>query len=271
MSESDAPSPETVKAPEVRAGNLLQDFRKILEAEKPEGEASESSNQAEPPGTPPGKPKVLKDLAERLKLEDKDLYAIEVPMPDGKTLPIGKLKDAAAKQDELTVRELQFAERVGKQEAEWTRTQAEFDELMGSLDPKAVTETVRNKVRAKVEQRQQRERAEVMRVIPEWSSETLRETELAGMVETLKDYGLGESFLTGQLDHRVVRFVRDAYLRKVRVERALAQVETVKRTSTTGKSGANGKAPFAPIAQKPAAKGATGMQERFRQILEKGK
>ena len=265
MSESDAPS-ETKAAPEPQAGNLLEGFRKILEAEKP-GEAGESPPQAEPSGA---KPKVLKDLAERLKLEDKDLYAIEVPMSDGKSLSLGKLKDAVAKQDELTVRELQFAERVGKQEAEWTRTQAEFDELLSTLDPKAVTEQVRSKVRAKVEQRHTREKAEVMRVIPEWSSETLRESELAGMVETLKDYGLSESFLTGNLDHRVVRYVRDNFLRKARVERALAQVEVVKKTSNTGKSGQFGKAPQAPTTPRPA-KGEMGMQERFRQILEKSK
>jgi hypothetical protein len=254
---------------------MLDGFRKLLAEKSPgesqeEGGESESSTEETPPkeGKPKGKPKAFKELAERLELTPEDLYAIEVPLAEGRSMTIGKMKDAAAIQDQLTVREMQFAERVGKQEAEWTRSQAEFSQLVSMIDPKALTPEMRKKAAETVTENNKRERAETMRLIPEWANQELREAELGGMVELLKDYGIGESFLTANMSSKLMRFVRDAFLRKVRIERALALVKPVKKTSTTGKSGAPGKA---PARNAPAApRGRSGVQESFRNTLAKG-
>lgn len=258
------------KGEQGREADTLDNFRKILsEGESQEGDADESPAEAKPQeGKPKGKPKALKDLAERLELQPEDLYAIEVPMADGKTLSLGKLKDAAAKQDDLTVRELALAEKAAKQEAEWTRSQTEFAELLSQLDPKAITPQVREKVRAKVEASHKRERELVLQSIPEWQDATVREAELGAMVDYLKDFGLPESFLTSTMHHKLFRMVRDATLRKQRFDKALASVVPVKKPSTTGKSGAGNGAPRKPTVSQP--KRSQGVQERFRQILEQG-
>lgn len=232
-----APTPTQPETARERLAALLK------EGESPTPpDTGESQPSVSTPAEPQGKPKVLKDLAERLKLEDADLYAIEVPMSNGKAMSLGALKDAAAKSEEHTVRELAFEERVAKQEAEWTRSQTELTELVSLLGPAAVKPELKAKIAAKVAADTQRERELIMRSIPEWQNETVREAELAGMVEHLRDYGISESFLA-QPNHKLFRLVRDSYLRKARVERALKQVEEVRRPSTTGKSNAGNGAP----------------------------
>jgi len=281
MNESSAQS-ETTAQPEQpapasapREGFSAAAFAKLLSEDPGESRTedeteSESSEQPDSSkaGKPKGKPKAFKDLAERLELTPEDLYAIEVPMADGRSMTLGKLKDAGAVQDQLAVREVEFAERVGKQEAEWTRQQAEFSQLVSMIDPKALTPEMRKKAGDAVTENNKRERSEVMRLIPEWSNQELRETELTGMVELLKDYGIGESFLTANLSSKLMRFVRDAYLRKARIERALATVKTVTKPSTTGKSGAAGNPPSKPSTA-PTPKG-QGLRAVFDRTLRQG-
>lgn len=259
---------EQPKADGPRESDTLDNFRKLLsEGESQEGEGGESREQPEPQeGKPKGKPKALKDLAERLELQPEDLYAIEIPLGgDGKTVKLSELKDTFAKQDDLTVRELALAEKAAKQEAEWTRSQTEFAELMSQLDPKAITPQVKEKVRQKVDASVKRERELILQTIPEWQNATVREAELGAMVEYLKDFGLPESFLTTTMHHKLFRMVRDATLRKQRHEKALSSVVQVKKPSTTGKSGASNGAPRKPTTSPPQRSG--DMQERFRQIL----
>lgn len=263
---------ETTEQPKVeqaREGDTLDNFRKLLSEGESQGDAGESPSEAEPQaGKPKGKPKAFSELAERLELAPEDLYAVELTTGTGKKVTLGSLKDMADKSEDFTVRELALAEKAAKQEAEWTRSQTEFAELMSSLDPKAITPQVREKVRAKVEASVKRERELILSTIPEWQNATVRDAELGAMVEYLRDFGLPESFLTTTMHHKLFRMVRDATLRKQRHERALAQVVPVKKPSTTGKSGAGNGAPRKPTVSQP--KRSEGMQERFRQILSQG-
>lgn len=287
MSKSNAQSettaqPDQQRAPAAEANReetfSAASFRKLLSEDPGESQTedeSESESSSEPDkskaGKPKGKPKAFKELAERLELTPEDLYAVEVPMADGRTMTLGKLKDAGAIQDQLTVREMQFAERVGKQEADWTRQQAEFSQLVSMIDPKALTPEMKKRAADAVTENNKRERAEVMRLIPEWANQELRESELEGMVKLLGDYGIGESFLTANMSSKLMRFVRDAFLRKARIERALASVTVVKKEpSKTGKSGAAGKPPRSPNRAPMRPTGRGGLQEQFRKTLEQG-
>jgi hypothetical protein len=205
-----------------------------------QGDAGETQQKAEPQeGVTP---KTLKDWAEKLGMEAKDLYSIEVPMADGKGVTLGELKDTFAKQDDLTRRELEFVERKVQQEAEWTRAQTELKALIQALPPRALSEQALQLVRQKAEMELKAEREATLHAIPEWADETRREAELQGMVELLKDYGFPPSYLQQAFSHKLIRFVRDAYLRKQRVEQALARVQKVDRPSTTGKSSPAGTA-----------------------------
>jgi len=276
-------TPETAK-PETRDGTVpvsgnpdLEEFRKLLAGEESgenptDGEAGESQQNAEPTdGTPAekpkGKPKVLKDLAETLGLEDKDLYAIQVPMADGKTMTIGELKDAVAKQDDLSVRELELEERKAKLEAEITRERADLEALVKLIDPKALTPQFVEEVKRRAADEAKREMQATLELIPEWQNAEVREKELAGMVEYLKGFGIPPLFLSATPNHKLFRLVRDAWQRKVRVDAALAKVAPVKRETTAGKSRPTGKAPAKPTA--PTASLNSGdLRSRFRAILQ---
>lgn len=280
-------TPETAQ-PETRDGTVpvskhagnpdLDEFRKLLAGEESgespvDGEAGESQqnaapNDGEPPAEKPkGKPKVLKDLAETLGLEDKDLYAIQVPMADGKTMTIGELKDAVAKQDDLSVRELELEERKAKLEAEITRERADLEALVKLIDPKALTPQFVEEVKRRAADEAKREMQATLELIPEWQNADVREKELAGMVEYLKGFGIPPTFLSAAPNHKLFRLVRDAWQRKTRVEAALAKLTPVKRDTTAGKSRPTGSAPRKPTAPAPSLN--TGdMRDRFRAILQ---
>jgi hypothetical protein len=229
--------------------NRLQTLAEIFTEEPESGsdtDAGESRHQAtddgEPKAKPKGKPKGLKDLAERLELEPEELYAIAVPMADGKSMTLGELKDAAAKGDELSVRELEFEERKAKDQAALTRAQTELQALMAKLPESARKPELVEAIRRRAEADAKRERERTLQAIPEWNDADVRDKDLSGMVEMLADYGFPQNYLGQVLSHRMLRFVRDAYQRKQRIETALAKIKPVKRMSETGKSKPNGAA-----------------------------
>lgn len=264
LSESST-TPET--APKSDEGSARERLAAMLQAEAPEtaeGKADESQPNAEPEVG--AKPKALKELAERLKLQEADVYDVEVPMPNGKAVKLGALKDAHAKHADVVVRELAFEERVAKQEAEWTRAQTEHAELMAQIDQKAITPQLKEAVRQKVEANIKRERELTLKAIPEWSNPTVRESELQAMVEYLKDFGIPEAFMTGTMNHKLFRMVRDATLRKQRHERALAAVEQVRKPSTTGKGAAGNGAPR-KLDIKPQAQARVTARDRLQKAL----
>lgn len=239
--------------------DTLAAFRAALEADESgeshdEGDAGESDENAEPnKGKPRGKPKTLKDAAERLGVADADLYAIEIPLGgDGQKITLGELKDLGVKASDLELRDVQLSERVSKAEAELTRARAELEELE-KLAPAKPED--REKAKQIVATRLAKERKLIMDTIPEWSDSTVRESELGAMVEYLADFGLSEAFLTGNLNHKVVRMVRAATLQKQRIERALAKVQKVqKKPSNTSKSTSGSGAPRKPETGKASAR-----------------
>lgn len=276
MDESNnTPETATPETATTEAGTPnLDEFRALLSGENPtDGEAGESQQNAEPTdGTPAaekpkGKPKVLKELAETLGLEDKDLYDIAVPMADGTTKTLGELKDAVAKQDDLSVRELQLEERRAKLEAEITQERADIEALVKLIDPKALTPKFVEEVKRRAADEAKREMQATLELIPEWQDAEVREKELAGMVEYLKGFGIPPTFLSAAPNNKLFRLVRDAWQRKARVDAALAKVAPVKRETTAGKSRPNGKAPAKPTA--PTASLNSGdLRSRFRAILQ---
>ena len=242
--------------PEAAAKPSLADLLNDPEPEtgSHEGAAGESPSKAEPPKAPQGAPKDFKALAERLGIESRDLYAVEVPMSDGQGVSLGKLKDAWAEREEFTRRELEFAETKAKQEADWTRSQQELREILSALPKNAITPQVLELVRNKVAAEQQIERGATLRAIPEWADEGRRDADIKGMVEMLEGYGFSPQFLQTVQSHKMLKFIRDAWQRKERVERALAQVQPVKRPGTE-KSKPNGTAKKPSSAQPVAGKG----------------
>lgn len=226
-----------------------------------DGKAPESGADGKPvERQPKGKPKGLKDLAERLELKPEDLYALEIPTADGKTKTLGQLKDAAAKEGDLSVRELAFEESRSRQEGELLRAQSELRELVAALPKTAVKPEVLETIRQKHEAVLKRERARTLEVIPEWQDEAKRTEEIAGIVEHLKGYGFPANYLQSVFDHRTLKYIRENWQREQRIRKALEQVEAMK-PKTPAKSKPHGAAP------KPADRRVPQSSDRRSQLL----
>lgn len=209
------------------------------------------------------KPKVLKELAERLELEDKDLYAIEVPMSDGKSMSIGQLKDAAAKQDEFTIRELQWEEERINKEAEFRQAQDQLRVLLNALPKSALSPAILEKARQQHETMVKTERAKTLDAIPEWKNVEVAQRDLEGMVEHLSSYGYPKEYLAQIHDHRTLKYIRDNYLREQRVRRALEKVQKEK-TAALNKSKPTAKGKPA-TSTNPGSRDAQRMQRKLDQ------
>lgn len=180
-------------------------------------------------------PRGLHALAERLGVKPEDLYAVEVPMADGTSVKLGELKDAYADRESTARKELELEERRIKIEAELTRAKSEIETLIKELPPEVLKPEFLERVRKDALAARERERRAVMEAIPEWADEETRTRELQGIVEMLQDYGYSPQYLEQSLDSRLIRLARDSWLRKTRIERALAAVKRVEPVSM-GKS-----------------------------------
>lgn len=201
----------------------------------------EDGGDAEPKPRKSTKPKSLKHAAEMLGITEADLYALEIPSSrqGEKPYTLGKLKDLAASEDDHTVRTLRLDADRRTFERERVTAETELREMLEVLPEESLKPEALKKLRANIEQKHARERGEILRVIPEWSDEKVRLEDLRGMVEHLKGYGLPETALMERFDHRIMRFVRDAWRVQTAVNKALAQVKE-RRGKTPPKAQAGG-------------------------------
>jgi hypothetical protein len=116
-------------------------------------------------------------------------------------------------------------------EADFTRGQQELQALMTALPKTELKPETLEEIRKRHEATLKVERTKTLEVIPEWRDEAIRKQDITGMVEHLTGYGLPATYLQTVSDHRVMKYVRDNYLRKQRLEKALALVQEQKPSS----------------------------------------
>lgn len=235
------PVEETQTEPSLR--DLLEDFDQGDQVEAGESDGSQKET-----------PTKFNDLAGKLGMELTDLYKLQVSQAeDGTPVTIETLKDAYAKQDDLTLRELQFEERRTQQEAELMQAQTELREVLASLPEKAIKPEVMQKIRDKHDAQVRLERQRTMQVIPEWNDAEKREQDMAGMVEHLKQYGYPTDYLAQVVDHKQIKYIRDNWQREQRIRKALERVKAGKPNPTKTSR---------PTGKPPAKKPQTGVQRR---------
>lgn len=166
-------------------------------------------------------------LMKRSKLTAEQVYALKVPMPNGaEPMTIGQLKDLATADNDATTRELQFEQRRVKQEGELLRAQNELMDVLQALPKEHLTPAIIKKVRAQHEARITREHQLTLEHIPEWQDDDARLEDIKGINAFLSDYGFSEAYLPTIADHRLLKLLRDTYLRDKRIKKALAEVQT---------------------------------------------
>lgn len=197
----------------------------------------------------PSKPAASIDAAaKRLKMTAEDVYAIKVPMPNGaEAVTIGDLKDRVGELVDLESRELAFDQRRQKSEGELMRAQQEMRELMAAVPKEHLTPALLDKARRRHDATMNMERERTLEFIPAWNDERKMEVDKTGMRTFMGEYGFDDTFLDTIVDHRALKFVRDMWLRDVRIKKALADVKVPVRKGQRP-SGKLGKAPVKPAA-----------------------
>lgn len=197
----------------------------------------------------PSKPAASIDAAaKRLKMTAEDVYAIKVPMPNGaEAVTIGDLKDRVGELVDLESRELAFDQRRQKSEGELMRAQQEMRELMAAVPKEHLTPALLDKARRRHDATMNMERERTLEFIPAWNDERKMEVDKTGMRTFMAEYGFDDTFLDTIVDHRALKFVRDMWLRDVRIKKALADVKVPVRKGQRP-SGKLGKAPVKPAA-----------------------
>lgn len=212
--------PEKVAPPDTAADKTVAE--RLAEAEKPI-DSGESQETVEPP-------KTLSELAEMTGIKVEDLYAIEIPASEdgGESQTFGKLKDLAAGESDFAGRELEFEERRVSFGNDQAKARQELELVLKSLPEGAIKPDVLAKARKEREVMLDREAARVLDVIPEWKDAEARRVDLAGIGEHMEQYGFDKNHIDQIADHRMLRYMRDNFNRKVLVEKALEGVKPVK-------------------------------------------
>lgn len=201
----------------------------------------------------PSKPvNSIDGLAKRLKVKPEDVYKIQVPMANGeKPVTIGELKDRVGEVVDLDARELEFDTRRIRSEGELLRAQGEIRELMALIPRDKLSPELIKKVRAKHEATLTRERQLTLEHIPAWENDDTRTTEISGIMDMLADYGFDENFITTVQDHRAMKFLRDSFLIRRRIAKAMKDVKVPPRKGAVPPSRRKG-APVAPSSKDPS-------------------
>ena len=230
--------PEKVAPPDTEADKTVSE--KLAEGESPT-DSSESVETVKPP-------KTLADLAEMTGINVTDLYAMEIPASEdgGENPTLGLLKDEAAKQVDFAGRELAFEERRVSFGNDQAKARQELELVLKSLPEGAIKPDVLAKARKEREVMLDREAARVLDVIPEWKDDESRRVDLVGIGEHMEQYGFDKGHIDQIADHRMLRYMRDNFKRKMLVEKALEGVKSIKPVP-------KGKA-TQPAQRKPAAK-----------------
>lgn len=208
--------------------------------EQPGDDAGASGEES---GSEETKPTKFNDLAGKLGLELDDLYKLEISQAeDGTPVTVENLKDYYAEQANIELRETEFEERRIKQEADLMKAQDELREIIAALPERAVKPEVLQKVREKHDAQMKLERKKTLDVIPEWADDERRTKDIEKMSEHLQQYGYPVNYLERVADHRMMKYIRDSYLREQRIRAALAKVKAGK-PNPTKPSRPNGKGP----------------------------
>ncbi|MCP4465868.1 MAG: hypothetical protein GY813_03835 [Halieaceae bacterium] len=190
-------------------------------ASEPEQDENAPDEQEEAPQETEEPLTTLKALAEKLEMQPKDLYAVEL----GDGLTIGQLKDR--------MKDLTEADTL-RDKAEAHKIQTE-NELMSKRRELALVQQNLGREPTPAEQVQaeqqweayvSHETSQTMKAIPDWAEPSVMEAERDGIVELLQGYGFSQSEMAATIDHRQVKLLRDYSKLLKRISGAGTEVKT---------------------------------------------
>lgn len=211
----------------------LEDVTKLLEEEyvsRPESDPvqEEERDEAVDEGTETEEVQEetrysVKDLAAKLEVQPKDLYkSLDIKLSDGSTMSLSELKDLAVKGkhiDEHTVKRDKDANELMVQ-------RKEINDVMELLTTSGkVTEDMINKVREQNDMRMASEMKLLLKALPDWESQSVRNKEVKAIGDYARQYGITPTELDALItDHRLMKLIRDVATKPVSKPKDIAPI-----------------------------------------------
>ena len=173
-----------------------------VEASDSEPESLEESE--EPTPTAPS----LKDLADRLQIDQAELYSVQIPLPgDGESISLGELKDQFNEFSVVEKRAEKLNEEKVAYENDKLRSYQELQTLVNLLPE--VPEQYRSQAAQMQQQHLQTEQARLLEVLPEWKDANNFEAGRSAINGLAGEYGFSPAETAGISDHRLVKLLKD--------------------------------------------------------------
>jgi len=163
----------------------------------------------EPVGDAP-KPKTLKEFAQSVGVDPKELYALEVPYGDnGETMSLGDIKDVY-KELAPNIERLREVDRLEVQHrVERSNLIRDLDNLVKLLPPQALKPEYIVAVQQQAKIMAQAEMGKLVQIFPEWQNPLQYEVAVTDMVGVANNYGLTPDEVGNIIDHRWIQALYD--------------------------------------------------------------
>jgi hypothetical protein len=215
----------------------ISSLGELLAAQEEPETSGDNEEKTESSGSDNDKVNKFNDLAGKLGIELNDLYNLEVSLSeDGEPVTIEQLKDSYKGKASYELEQAEWEERKLDQERELMRAQNELTEILSMLPKNAVKPEVLEGIRSRHSKQVAEEKRLTLEVIPEWKNEDKRLEEISGMSEQLVGYGFPPNYLEQVVSHKQLKYIRDNYLRKLRMDKAIAAVKAGKPDKQPRKS-----------------------------------
>jgi hypothetical protein len=186
-------------------------------------------------------PKDLSRALKRLNLKPEQFDDVLIDVEGQAPMPFKTLRSRVGELLGLETEQVKFESHRLKAEGEIMRSREEMRAILSMIPPDKLTPALIDKVRTQHAQMQQRERQSTLDVIPAWNNQETMERDSAAMRKFVGKWGFDSNWLDQITDHRAIKFIRDMYLRDVRIEAALSQVTIPEDSSQRGSAKAKGK------------------------------
>lgn len=179
-------------------------------------------------------PKDIKRAMKRLNLKQEQFDEILVDIEGQNPVPFKTLRSRVGELLDLETNQVRFEDHRIRTEGELMRSREELRAVMALIPPDRITPQLLEKVRTNHAQMTARERQSTLDVIPAWKDEKIMERDTTGMKKFVGNWGFDSNWLDQITDHRAIKFIRDMYLRDLKIQAKLAEVTTPEDSSKRG-------------------------------------
>jgi hypothetical protein len=192
------------------------------------GQQTEGEGDNEPA---PAEKLDLKGLANRLEIDVKELYGLEIPMPgEGESITLGELKDQAHEFSTVKQRQEKLEDERISHQNDVLRSRQELSALVNLLPE--IPQELQQQAGAMQQQHLQQEQARLLEVLPEWRDANTFAADREIISNTVAEYGFNDADMSAVTDHRLIKLLHD--YGKLRQRMAQAQ-ETAQRVDKSPK------------------------------------